>query len=274
MEHINSASYISVLCSKEANPKFNRLQLRTDSPTFIELHQGWNILMVEDFPDLKFGFSQIDERIGVMSTCGEENCQEVLEFDFSHFDASEMTTMDYMFDWMQNIRKIEFGGMQTPKLTSADHAFSFGNSKSPIDMLDLSGLDFSKLIDASVMFRSACISVLNLSGCDFSHVEFGTDMFDDAEIHELILDNILLNKETLDSLLLYSDTIKLSLKGWKESDIKKVIQNLENYRNTFTIPNMEKPEYVLDSGLDYRLYENDKGETVCTIIKKHGNPSK
>lgn len=287
MAHINSASYISVLCSEDANPKFNRLQLRTDPPTFIELHPDWNILRVEDFPDLKYGFSQIDEILdeneaarleGIMSTYEEENCQDVLEFDFSHFDASEMTTMDKMFDWMRNIRKIEFGTMCTPKLISAERAFMFANSKSPIDVLDLSGLDFSSLALADFMFSFANIGVLNLSGCNLSNIkDWAANLFENAGIRELNLDNTLLTEEALESLkfiLTYSDSLKLSLKGWKESDIRKVIQELENYFSTFTNPEMKKPEYVLDRGLDFKLNEMEDGKLDCQLLKVHRVSSK
>ncbi len=93
---MTSSSYIKIVCAEEADPESNRIMLRTTPPTFIELQPGENILTVETYPDLKYGFYPEQRRSDSISI--NDSCQSIIEVDLSHFDASEVQSTSSMFD--------------------------------------------------------------------------------------------------------------------------------------------------------------------------------
>lgn len=275
-------NYIEVTCADNTDPESNLLMLHTEPYTFIKLQPGKNILTVEEYPALRYGFSQVpdvdDERVQSLNIDlpdPYENGQEINEVDFSHFDASEMITMKDMFWAMSNIKKISFGKLNTSSLVDTSDAFRWvGDRSNKIPILDLTGLDFSNVKNMRGMFLGLACHTLDLSRCDFSNVVNSCfDLFLESDIKELILDNTILSKEALSSIELLCDELTISLKGWKDEDIKTLIEQNENLRLKCT-GCRDKTTYILDENLDYKLYKNDEGEIECTIIKKIGIPSR
>ncbi len=180
-------SHIKVWCSENADPTRNRLQLATNPPTYIELKPGLNILTMGKYPALRYGFSQVQDEDGVWDY---ENGQEILAFDFSNFDGTELRSMSHMFAWMSGVQKIIFGELHTPSLENTDCAFYRTGENAFIESLDLSGIDFSKVKDADYMFYGIKAKCVNLSNCDFSSLVHVDAMFEDSEIENLILINM------------------------------------------------------------------------------------
>lgn len=249
-KQVPSSSYIIVTCAENAKPESNILMLRTDPPTFIKLQPGKNILTAGEYPALKYGFSQIPDpddtqflQLAMDIPDPHDNGQDILEIDFSHFDASSMTTMDDMFWCMCNIRKITFGRLNTISLISAIDVFRWvGHEEAPIPSLDLSGIDFSNVENIFGIFTGLCAGSLNLSGCDFSKLENVNCMFDECDIRELILDNIIIKEDVFSDFcqsFKYSNISKISLKGWTESNIYSFLKVYEN------VPQDDRPELVI-----------------------------
>lgn len=256
---IVSASYIIVVCSDEADPLFNKLQLRTKSPSYIELHPGRNILTVEKYPALKYGFSQID-------ISPEHNCQDVIEIDLSHFDGSEMVSMERMF-YRMPIQKLTFGNMKTPNLKNAKLCFSYVGSNTfghGIDELDLSGLDFSSLENAEAMFQCAEIKTLKICNANFTKLERGRRMIRHVKIDVLSLDGLKINDANkMDIEVL--NPIQISLRHCGLGTIRTIIENIEYYRQTKG--DGSSADYILDEGLLYEVTASNNGRLHCNVTR-------
>lgn len=165
-------SFIIFKCSEDADPEENIIKLRTNPPTFIKLKPGENVLDVKDYPDLKYGFSQIveDEDYYTQSNANMLNCFDVFEIDLSGFDGSEMTSMENMFDNMQNLKKIEFGPLDTSNVKSMRRMCSGCEA---LESVDMRGLDTSNVENMDYMFceMGTFHTVINLSGLDVSNVK-------------------------------------------------------------------------------------------------------
>ena len=185
-----SNSFIRVICSETANPKFNRLQLRTNPPTFIELQPGENILTVEEYPDLKYGFSQMSENDEdnpdeTVSHCAIANCQDVLSIDLSNFDGWEMTSMDEMFHSMQKLSEINLKGLDTSNVKSMVDTFRLMGEQTKLSI----SLDTSNVEDISGMMNVSGSDIIELKDLDFSNIKEANCVFtDDTQL--LILDGI------------------------------------------------------------------------------------
>lgn len=179
-------NYVKVICTKDAKPKFNRLQLRTHPPTFIELQPGVNFLYVEHYPALKYGFSQISENDEnnpdeTMSHCPLNNCQEVLEIDLSHFDSSRMISMDDMFYSMQNLKKIYFGDLDTSNVVSMVDTFRLTGNH---DKLTLK-FDTSNVERISGFLASTWYNEVELIGFDLRKVKDADQMMPENNVISL-----------------------------------------------------------------------------------------
>lgn len=264
----NSSSYIKVWCSDDADPKCNRLQLDTTPPTYIELQPGLNILTVEDYPDLKHGFFQVDDEDGNWDS---ENGHDIQEFDLSNFDGTELVSMCHMFAWMAGVKKITFGYMATPVLNDTDSTFYRTGEDAKMEMLNLRGVNFSKVTNAYYMFHGIKTAGINLTDADFSNLTNAEGMFDECEIDHLILDNIKFPKDLLElifeDLARCSDIKKISLKGWDQKNIKTAIEIIEN--NFDNTDNLESGlQYELNPNLEYSLTKNEEGIIECSITDR------
>lgn len=195
---IGSGSYIKIVCTYDADPKYNRLQLRTDPPTFIELQPGNNILSVSKYPALKYGFKQIDIPWFDKNVCpdatNQYNCGDVLLVDLSHFDSAEMTSMEDMFRKMENLKEIIFGDIRIENVISMNSAFEW----TAVENLDLTHIDFSQVIDAEMMTYSQGNLRVNLSGCDLSKVIAAEGIFNG--VTQLNLDRATLSEAIIEAM--------------------------------------------------------------------------
>lgn len=211
---INSGSYIRIVCSDDADPKYNKLQLRTEPPTFIELQPGNNILSVKDYPALRYGFKQIDDfRLdATFPDCPNEyNCGDVLHVDLSHFDASEMVSMDRMFERMENLENIFFGEARIDNVTSMNSAFEWTD----VEKLDLTCINFSNVTDAEMMTYSKGDRTVILAGRDLSNVKTAEGIFNG--VSKLDLDGALLSDAVIEAM---AQDEEFGCEGLKEISMK------------------------------------------------------
>lgn len=248
IKEISSKSYITVICSEDANPQFDKLQLRTNPPSYIELQPGKNVLTIEQYPALKYGFSQVDDyELDFSSgTSYEYNGVGILEIDFSHFDASEVTSMDRMFSHIPNLRRISFSGVKNLAPTSIVSAFSMIDDN--MDELDLTPIDMSKVEDASYLFSGCSIKKVNLSNLDFCALKSIDNMFSSCGIRELIFDGCKINNpENIYFELDTDDILTISLNGCDESVVESFTCSIMDYRRRFAFP--QKQLFVVSSGI-------------------------
>lgn len=239
-------SYIKIVCTDDADPRYNRLQLRTTPPTYIELQPGENILTVDEYPDLKHGFSQIDcANLDDKDACEniiEYNCGNIVMMDLSNFDFSEMTSMKGMFKRMENLthlfmERIFMGGLERIKnITSMASAFEWTGAGmgagEPMDRLDLSIIDFSQVKDASFMLYGCPFPLVDLSTCDMSQINSAESIFDNNSIQYLILDNAKLSKEIIEEIQ-FTDWCSLrsiSMRGCDFQTIRSVLKAILDER--------------------------------------------
>lgn len=247
-------SYIRIVCSKNTNPKSNKLQLRTEPPTFIELTPGVNILRVNNYPALKYGFSQIDD-FSSDNWPIEYNGKDIIEIDLSHFDGAAMTSMDYMFSYMSSLKKIVFGESQMFHPSSANSAFE--RVGEGMEVLDLTSIDFSKTKDTSRMLYGVSANTIDLSGADFSSIKDFEEMFTGIESECIVLD-----RGTYSSIKKIIDLIP-----FKDGFIEKISLEGCSYRFIETVATATKLSgrdiSLCLKNCDIKTTEND-----CLIIKK------
>ncbi len=268
---IASKSYIVITCSDDADPKFNRIQLRTDPPKYIELQPGKNILTVEEYPDLKFGFSQIDNHsVFEESDRYEYNGEGIRGIDLSHFDGSELTNMDRMFYDMR-YTEIDLGNLDTSHVTSMVGTF-YGcyMGVEGYNALDLSNLDLSKLKDTSEMFSWTLVDTLILPA--LPAVSEAYAMFGDAECY---ISEIIFNKvDDYDILKIIGEfeevragQTDLFFRGIRKAEqIKNIIILIEQINSRFSWPSYT---YNFASNIKYRVETNEYGDTKSLICDIH-----
>ncbi|WP_205104711.1 BspA family leucine-rich repeat surface protein [Marseilla massiliensis] len=184
-------SQIVVVCSKAGS--FIQIGWRTDEGGLIRekrirLKKGENVISVEEYPALQYGFSfdrysdkpeQIEDiildgfdtsNITDMSDMFA-GCSSLKSLDLSGFDTSNVTDMSYMFKGCSSLVSLDLSGFDTSNVTDMSHMFDDCES---LKSLDLSGFDTSNVTDMAFMFsRCESLKSLDLSGFDTSNV---TDM--------------------------------------------------------------------------------------------------
>lgn len=221
-----SESYIRIVCTDDASPKYNRLQLMTVPPTFIELQPGNNILLVEEYPSLKYGFRQIDDYcLKADDATNEYNCGDVILVDLSHFDSTEMSSMDMMCCRMENLENIIFGENRIENVTSMESAFEWIAAKE----LDLTKINFSKVTNAEMMTYSKENLKVNLAGCDLSNVVKAEGIF--KGVSQLNLDGAVLSDAVIEAMsqeeeLGCEDLKELSMRGCDIRMIRAVLKSV------------------------------------------------
>lgn len=88
--------------------------------------------------------------------------ENIIEVDLSNFDASEVTSMIYMFATYDLI-SINFGNINTPELKNINGLFSYCLS---LVSIDLSSFDTSLVTDMGSMF-SSCVSLVSINFGNF-----------------------------------------------------------------------------------------------------------
>ncbi|MDE6560943.1 MAG: DUF285 domain-containing protein [Muribaculaceae bacterium] len=263
-------SYLLVSCAEDAEPKSNRLQLRTNPITFIELQPGVNVLTVDSYPDLKYGFKS-------ESIFGDE----IVEIDFSHFDGSDIVSMKEMFKGM-DVRKITFGNFKAPKLIDAESAFA--NSGCDIEgyeavVFDLSGVDFSSIENAKFMFEGVTVKTLKMNDENFASLRNAESMFKHAKIETLEINNV--NFKSLENAKFmfngaHINTLKMNNANFESlqnadsmflhSNIKTIELRNANFKNLKSAKRM----FVLPYKTDTLIFDGLKiGSTVKIDIEPH-----
>ena len=260
-----SQSYIRLLCPEyydEFDESYTKLELRTDPPTFIQLHPGLNELRVEEYPDLKYGFKWIE---------GQESNEDIIEIDFSHFDAKDINSIRCMFFRMP-VKKIIFDKMTTPNLTDAKMAFASVGfyAYNILDEIDISSWDFSKLENAFGMFQGANIGTLRMENANLNNLKDGRKMFRNSNISKLILDGLKVNNPERIDIEIYTSPLEVSLRRCKPDTIKCIIESIESKRaqNSTYSPTIEwiPATYILDDNLTYCLEKIQDNKVKCHIM--------
>ena len=257
-------SYIRIVCTEDANPKYNRIQLRTNPPTYIELQPGENILKVKNYPGLKSGFSQIDDfsfenapKDFAEASPYEYNGGGIVEVDLSHFDASEMTSMDDMFSYMQNLKKIKFDGIENLAPISLSSTFSMMGVQ--MDVLDLTSMDARNVENVSYLFSGCDVKKVILSNLDFRNLKDTINMFNSCGIQELIFDGCKINDpENIEFELDTDNTVSVSLNQCDAAIVDAITSSINAYRRQSLNPKKQifiVSSETLDSHNDYWLDE-------------------
>ncbi len=263
----NSRSYIRIVCTEDAEPKYNRLQLRTEPSTYIELQPGENILTVEKYPALKYGFCQIDDPyLESENSPYECNGGGIKHVDLSHYNPSEMVSMNNMFRRMDSLLDIDFGRIRIENVESMDSAFEWTD----VGHLDLTGISFSKVVSAEMMIYAQGNISVNLTGADLSNITKAEGIFNGVD--ELILDNAILSDAVIYSMA-YEEEYgceclkKISLRGCAINMIEDVLTAVIVGRPE----NWQPIEVILDDNICYREID---GRIQCSKDIKKENRGK
>lgn len=220
--NINSKSYIIIESELDYDPNKPVLALRTDPPTPIQIKKGINIITVESFPELKYGFISI--------TNGHTS--EIKKIDLSHFDGSEMESMANMFQSLET--EIDFGNLNTSNVKNIKGIFDYSiinyHRESPV-LLPKFNLESVVEWGDGVFGDIDDFGVLDLrewvKSSFFGYLEFAI-----FNITELILDGLKLQSKPSSSpfINLYGRDNEqmaiLSLKGCDTNTIKWICEYL------------------------------------------------
>ena len=168
--HGSNHSQIVVVCSKvgsfiqigkfmeeEGIPREKRIRLK----------KGENVISVEEYPELRYGFS-FDER--------SDNPEHIEDIILDEYDTSNVTDMSCMFWGCSSLESLDLSGFDTSNVTDMTRMF---DGCSSLESLDLSGFDTSNVTDMSSMFIGCnSLESLDLSGFDTSNVTDMSSMFD------------------------------------------------------------------------------------------------
>lgn len=225
----NSKSYIRIVCNPDSNPEINVIELRDEKHTRIGLHPGENIITVEEYPELKYGFltSQIGEN-GFLT--------HYIDLDMSNFDGSNMVTMEDMFARatfdMDEIKPIDFGNLDTSNVIDMSRMFE----DSTMDWFEFKPLfNTSSVTKMDGMFDcyTNYKTVLDLSGFDVSNVKSMKRMFSSWG-KKIILDGWKINNKEVVRHLFDVDCcngipdITVSLKKCDSNTIKWIAEEVRD----------------------------------------------
>lgn len=132
----------------------------------ISLKKGENTISVEDYPELRYGFSfnkdtdkpeyieciildKFDTSDVTNMRCMFSGCSSLEALDLSNFDTSNVTDMGAMFWYCSSLKALDLSNFDTSNVTSMRLMFSECRS---LEALDLSRFDTSNVIDMSEMF--------------------------------------------------------------------------------------------------------------------------
>ena len=175
--HSSNHSQIVVVCSK-AGSSIQIGHWRADEDEELQrekrirLKKGENVISVEEYPELQYGFS-FDEQsdkpeyiediildeydtsnvtdMGCMF-CG---CSSLESLDLSGFDTSNVTVMTCMFDGCSSLKSLDLSGFDTSNVTNMGYMFM---NCSSLEFVDIDDFDTSNVIYMGYMF-SGCSSL-------------------------------------------------------------------------------------------------------------------
>lgn len=104
--------------------------------------------------------------------------KDVELIDLRGIDTSRTKNMSAMFvDTQKLIKKFNLDGINTSSVEDMGSMFASGLTGGPIDPIDLSHLDTSKVKNMDNMFKNSKFTAVNLSGLNTSNVESMNQMF-------------------------------------------------------------------------------------------------
>ena len=107
---------------------------------------------------------------------GDENGKKIISVDFTNFDSSAVTQIDYMFSGCNALEKINFTNFRTAGVQSMSHVFEECNA---LKEIDLSNIIKKNVTDISFLFKG-CTSLefLDLSQFDVANIKNAHFAFD------------------------------------------------------------------------------------------------
>ena len=189
-------SQIVIVCSKAGSSIQigQRLGDEGEREKRIRLKKGENTINVEDYPELRYGFSfnDKDRSEHIESIILEEfdtsnvtdmnfmfyDCSSLETLDLSNFDTSKVTNMSDMFVDCSSLKTLDLSNFDTSKVTNMRSMFLGCSS---LETLDLSGFDTSNVTDMAFMFYGcSSLKTLDLSNFDTFKVTNMSAMFSDC----------------------------------------------------------------------------------------------
>ena len=146
-------------------------------------------------------------------------CASITEIDFSNFDTSKVTNMNYMFYDCTSLFSLNLANFDTSKVETM--TCMFRNCPS-LSSLDLSNFNTSQVTNMGLMFyRISSLSSLDLSNFNTSKVEYMREMFYGcSSLISLDLSNFNTSQVyNMEEMFSYCSNLKyLNLKNFKEID--------------------------------------------------------
>ena len=127
--------------------------------TKIQIHFTSRLTSLESFFDKRY----------------DENVVNIISIDFSYFDSSLLTSIDYLFYGCSSLQSIDLTNVISPSITRMDYMF---NDCSALKSLNLSNLNSSSLTSANSLFKN-CTSLkfLDISSFSMKNLKEGNEMF-------------------------------------------------------------------------------------------------
>ena len=141
----------------------------------IRLKKGENTINVEDYPELRYGFSFNDK----------DRPEHIESIILDEFDTSNVTDMHDMFYGCKSLETLDLSSFDTYDVTSMNHMF-FGCSS--LEALDLSGFDTFNVDIMDSMF-DGCDSLkkIIMKNCDEETIDKISEALEEADIDAKII---------------------------------------------------------------------------------------
>ncbi|WP_294454069.1 BspA family leucine-rich repeat surface protein [uncultured Bacteroides sp.] len=193
-QHNAHQSQIVIVCSKAGSyiQIGQWLDDKVGREKRISLKKGENTISVEDYSELRYGFSfnkdtdkpeyieciildKFDTSDVTNMRCMFSGCSSLEALDLSNFDTSNVTDMGAMFWYCSSLKTLDLSCFNTSNVTNMCFMFSYCDS---LKTLDLSRFDTSNVTNMCLMF-SYCSSLkfLDLSRFNTSNVTDMSAMF-------------------------------------------------------------------------------------------------
>ena len=133
----------------------------------IRLRKGENVISVEEYPELQYGFS---------FDFSSDNPEQIDNIILDEYDTSNVTNMCCMFSGCSSLKSLDLSGLDTSNCNTMAAMFWKCSS---LKSLDLNGFDTSNITDMCAIFcECSFLKFLDLSGFDTSNVTNMYRMFD------------------------------------------------------------------------------------------------
>ena len=210
----------------------------------IRLMKGENVINVEEYPKLRFGFSFYNRSYSeyIKDIILDEydtsyitdmvnmfyGCRSLKYLDLSGFDTSGVSNMCGMFESCRSLESLDLSGFDTSGVSNMCGMFE---SCSSLESLDLSGFNTSGITNMSFMFRfCSSLKSLDLSSFNTLNVTDMSWMFDKCRsLKSLDLSSFNISNVTnMDSMFLDCDSLEcVYLRNCNKYTIERITKALE-----------------------------------------------